>query len=254
MQWKSGEAMCKLFTFLNYGCMSSHAYLLVFFLLFLYFWYRKQEAYMTEDGQTVVRKTRMHKWAIPLAWVIGLGLAIPAGALSSVTLNQNTGISSCAVWDGRGSGSNGYKVALVNVFVAFIIPLLVLLFPFIAIFMQLCGARQPRLDPPHNRTAMTAVALIVVFVATRSGFEIYELMRLFHQSSFGIKANPYWGTPYGHWTFETDIVLNAIVLVAPAIHPIIYFALNPEYRNGLIQAWKNLACNQSPAEVSLDDL
>jgi hypothetical protein len=30
-------------------------------LLFLYFWYRKQEAYVTDDGATVVRKTRWKK-------------------------------------------------------------------------------------------------------------------------------------------------------------------------------------------------
>ena len=90
MQWKSGDIMCKLYTFLNYGTMAGHAYMLVFLLLFLYFWYRKQEAYMTQEGQTVIRKTRMHKWAIPLAWVLGLGLAIPAGALSYVYRNYYT--------------------------------------------------------------------------------------------------------------------------------------------------------------------
>ena len=26
---------------------------------------------MTQEGTTVVRQTKMHKWAIPLAWVIG---------------------------------------------------------------------------------------------------------------------------------------------------------------------------------------
>ncbi len=53
----------------------------------------------------------MHKWAIPLAWVIGLGLAIPAGALANQNVNANTGVRTCAVWDGRtGSEDSGYKV------------------------------------------------------------------------------------------------------------------------------------------------
>ena len=144
MEWKSGDIMCKLYTFLNYGTMSTHAYLMVFLNLFLYFWYRKQESYMTAEGQTVTRKTRMHKWAIPLAWVIGLGLAIPAGALGSVIINQYTGRRSCAVWDGFSNHSNGYKVAVSNVFVSFLVPVLVILFPLIALLMQLCGAREPR--------------------------------------------------------------------------------------------------------------
>ena len=71
--------MCKLYSCINYGTMSTHSFMLVFLLLFLYFWYRKQESYMREDGTTTVRQTRMHKWAIPLAWVLGIGLAIPIG-------------------------------------------------------------------------------------------------------------------------------------------------------------------------------
>ena len=88
MHWKAGGALCKLYSVLDYGTMFTHAFMLVFLLLFLYFWYRKQESYMTEDGTTVVRKTRMHKWAFPLAWVIGMGLAIPGGALSEVWSNS----------------------------------------------------------------------------------------------------------------------------------------------------------------------
>ncbi len=50
--------------------------------------YRKNESYVTEDGQTVVRQNRMHKWAIPLAWVLGIGLAIPAASVSEDYYNQ----------------------------------------------------------------------------------------------------------------------------------------------------------------------
>ena len=228
--------------------MSTHAFMLVFLLLFLYFWYRKQEAYMNADGSTVVRQTRMHKWAIPLAWIIGFGLSAVAGALARVTMNQNTGIQSCAVWDGRGSGSSGYSVAVSNVFVSFIGPTLIILFPFIALLMQVCGGRQPKLDPPHNRNAMIALALAFVFVVSRAPYEIYELMKLFHKSGYGFKASSTWGTPYAHWTFETDIVLNCMIFVVAAIHPIIYFVFSAEYRTGLSNVWKGLACNQTPAE------
>ena len=86
----------------------------------------------------------MHKWAIPLAWIIGFGLAGVAGAMARVTLNQNTGMQTCAVWDGRGSGSSGYNVAVANVFASFIVPTIILVFPFIALLMQVCGGRQPR--------------------------------------------------------------------------------------------------------------
>lgn len=62
MEWKAGDVMCKLFSFLNYGTVATHSFTLVFLLLFLYFWYRKQESYMTEDGATVVRQTRWVDW------------------------------------------------------------------------------------------------------------------------------------------------------------------------------------------------
>ena len=96
---------------------------------------------------------------------------------------------------------------------------------------------------------MTALALTIVFAASRAPFEIYQLMRLF-QSQYGFRATPTWGTQYAAWTFDTDIILNAIIYVTCAVHPILYFAFNPEYRQGLKLLCQNLDCNQSSAEVN----
>ena len=54
--------MCKFFTFMNQATIAVHGFTLVFLLTFLYVWYRKQEGYMTEDGQTVIRKTMYVLW------------------------------------------------------------------------------------------------------------------------------------------------------------------------------------------------
>ena len=51
-------------------------------------------------------------------------------------------------------------MAIGTVFASFIGPTLILIYPFIALFMQLCGAREPKLDPPHNRNAMTAIGKV----------------------------------------------------------------------------------------------
>ena len=56
-------------------------------------------------------------------------------------MNQNTGVQSCAAWHGKGSGK---EVAATNVFVSFLGPVLIMLFPFIALLMQLSGSRLPR--------------------------------------------------------------------------------------------------------------
>ena len=79
---------------------------------------------------------RFHKWAIPLTWVLGLGLAIPAGALAVDAFDTTTNSITCAVWHGRdGTGSNFY-VQLSMVIVGFFLPLLILLFPVGALALQ----------------------------------------------------------------------------------------------------------------------
>ena len=81
----------------------------------------------------------MHKWAIPLAVVIGLGLAIPAGALSSVQ-QSSSGVQTCSLWNGFGSNDN-HKVAVSLVFVTFFLPLVLLAFPFTLLAMQFFKCR-----------------------------------------------------------------------------------------------------------------
>ena len=96
---------------------------------------------------------------------------------------------------------------------------------------------------------MTALVLVIVFVASRAPSEFHQLSLLF-QNKYGIRSGMRSGTPYGYYSFNTDIILNAIVYVACALHPIVYFAFNPEYRQGLVNMWRSLDCNQSSADVS----
>ena len=189
--------------------------------------------------------SRFHKWAIPLTWVLGLGLAIPAGALAADIFDTTTNTVTCAIWHGRdGTGSNFY-VQLSMVIVGFFIPLLILFFPVGALALQLLGSREPRLQPPHSRTGWTAVLLFFVFVGTRGPAEIYMLMKLASQQGF--RQDFRWNSPYATGAFETDITINCFIYVAILIHPLIYFVLNPDYRTGVRQVWKNLSCNKDPA-------
>merc|ERR1719414_1578309 len=73
-------------------------------------------------------------------------------------------------------------------------------------------------------------------------------MKLFHQSTAGLKFNPTWGTPYAAWTFNTDIILNAIIYVSCVLHPLLYFIVNPQYRSGLKIVWKEMYCNKDPVQ------
>jgi hypothetical protein len=45
------------------------------------------------------------------------------------------------------------------------------------------------------------------------------------------------------------MILNCTVYTACLLHPILYFALNPDYRNGLIRAWRAVCCNKDQSPV-----
>ena len=182
-----------------------------------------------------------------MTWVLGLGLAIPAGALAIEGFDMTTNTRTCTIWHGRdGTGSNFY-VQLSMVIVGFFVPLLILLFPVVALAMQLLGSREPRLQPPHSRTGWTVVLLFFVFIGTRGPAEIYMLMKLFQGSPVGFRQDYRWNSAYATGAFETDVTINCLIYVAILIHPFIYFGLNPDYRTGVRQAWRNLACNKDPA-------
>ena len=193
----------------------------------------------------------MHKWSIPLIWVIASGLAVAAGALAQVHFNRSTQVKMCMVWNGVDSYSTGYKIAITLFFVTFVLPIIILFFPLVALTMQAFGCREPRLDPPHSRTAITSVLLVILFGASLGPYQIYESMKLFQTVAGPMRGNTMMGTAYAPYTFNTDILLNALIYIACVIHPILYFAINPEYRSGLVTAWKNLYCNKDPVQVSI---
>ncbi|QQP38462.1 Histamine receptor H3 [Caligus rogercresseyi] len=101
----------------------------------------------------------MHKWSIPLLWVIGISLAIPAGALSWQNINPVNGVGTrlCLA---MGAGTN-YWAKLGVVIGGYLIPFIFMVFPSIALLMQVFNCREPRLEPPHSRTAATGVALFL---------------------------------------------------------------------------------------------
>ena len=76
----------------------------------------------------------MHKWAIPLAWVVGVGAAIGPGAMATMSCGQ------CGVFHfGLGrtrTGSNEHYVNLAYHILAFVLPWVILMLPFLALFMQ----------------------------------------------------------------------------------------------------------------------
>ena len=194
---------------------------------------------------------RMHKWSIPLIWVIASGLAITAGAMAQVVFNPATQANMCLVWNGMNNESSGYKISVSLFFVTFVMPILVLCFPLIALSMQVCGCREPRLEAPHSRTALTGVILIILYGVTLGPYQIYEAMKLFQSFAGPMRgSHQTWGTPYGVWTVNTDVLLYALVYVACVVHPIIYFVVNPEYRSGVVIAWRNLYCNKDPVQVN----
>ena len=93
--------------------------------------YRKNESYATETGEIITRKTRMHRWGIPLGCVVGVGLGVPAGTVATTLWGD------CAAWHeyGQFEGTN-FAMNLAFVISTFVIPAVLLAFPLLAIFMQ----------------------------------------------------------------------------------------------------------------------
>jgi len=244
--WNLPEFLCKFYIFVDFGLKGVHAFLLVFGAVFLYFWYRKEELYSTESGEIRSRKSGCHKWAIPLAWVLGLGIAIPAGAMATMNCGQCQVMHYFNNIDYRRTSGTPFYVNLAFYIVAFIIPWVIMTVPFLALLMQLCGARSPRLDPPHSRTAWIMVVFILTFIATRAPNDIFELMKMFG-NQFGNRGDMLdRGMPYT--SPETQLTLMSIVYTSCMVHPIMFFILAPEYRMGLKEMWKNLSCNKSHSQ------
>ena len=79
---------------------------------------------------------------------------------------------------------------------------------------------------------------------------MFSKISYFPQSDVGLRAGaPYGGTPYAQVTFETDVILNAMVYTACLINPILYFLLNPDYRKGVGKVWTEMYCNKDPVQV-----
>lgn len=98
--------------------------------------------------------------------------------------------------------------------------------------------------------AATGIGLLIIWAGTRGPYEIFTMMKLFHQSPLGLKARTPYGTPYAATAFETEVIINALIYCACVLDPLLYFAINPDYRKGLSNAWKELYCNKDPVEVS----
>ena len=106
----------------------------------------------------------MHKWAIPLAWVIGVGIAIAPGAMATMSCGQ------CGVFHfGLGrtrSGSNEYYVNLSFYIIAFVLPWVVLMFPLLALVMQVT----------HNHTLFYCAN-----ITSRAGEYLMNFSKSFNQ-------------------------------------------------------------------------
>ena len=186
----------------------------------------------------------MHKWAIPLAWVLGVGIAIAPGALATMSCGQ------CGVFHTNGrsrTGGSEYYVNLSYYILSFILPWVILMFPLLALLMQLCGARSPNLDFPYNRTAMIMISFILLYLGFHAPHDIYELMKMVSME-IGVRGD-YVNRGMPFTSLETQMTLDALIFVPILLHPIIFILFNPEYREGFRIMWRNLYCNKSGSET-----
>merc|ERR1719436_575746 len=75
------------------------------------------------------------------------------------------------------------------------------------------------------------ILFVVLFIASRSPHDIYELMRMYG-NKYGNRANMQRHLPGGP-SIETQMVLDCMVYIPMLLHPVLFILLQPEYRQGL---------------------
>ena len=106
----------------------------------------------------------------------------------------------------------------------------------------MCGARNPKLRPPHSRITWSILLYILLFIGLRAPNDLLQLSKMLG-SQYGNKAN-YNRGDYGQQNREAQTMVKCLVYLPCLLHPIILIILNPDYRQGLRNVWKKLYCNQ----------
>jgi len=75
------------------------------------------------------------------------------------------------------SWSNEYYLSFY--IITSVLPCVILIFPLLALVIQLCGAHSPLLDYPHSNTALIMILFMLLFLASRAPHDIYEQMKMF---------------------------------------------------------------------------
>ncbi len=110
-------------------------------------------------------------------------------------------------------------------------------------YLQVCGAREPKLVPPYSRIAWTLLLFIMVFTL-RMPHDIFDLMEMV-SNQIGNRIDPYRGMDPRMHTQQTQQILNCLMYLPCILHPLILIIMNADYRQGLRNVWKSLPCNSS---------
>merc|ERR1719215_651851 len=239
--------LCKVYICLDYGCKGVQAFLLTFAAYFLFFYYKKPENLQSENPYETSNRSRpskMHKWGIPLAAVIGIGVSVPAGTLASMSYGQ------CSAWHPLTNGyqSTQYSMNLGYLMSTLAVPTFLLFFPLVALFMQVCGAREPKLVPPYSRIAWSLLLFIMVFTL-RMPHDVFDLMNMV-SNRIGNRGDPYRGMDPRLHTHQTQHILDCLMYLPCILHPLILIIMNADYRQGMRNVWRSLPCNSGSGSRS----
>jgi hypothetical protein len=76
-------------------------------------------------------------------------------------------------------------------------------------------------------------------------------MKMF-SSEYGNRADPFRGMNPRTQAAETQLILDCLVYLPCVLHPLILIIMNPDYRQGLRNAWKSLPCNSGGRSRTAD--
>lgn len=238
LNWQFGNIYCICYRYFYY-CFLFFLPLTLLFLAFHLFVENCKWNFAGEEG--FVPRPWPHTIFIPLIWFFSAAFAVPTVFWSDVrnynddfyrnTISYRPQNATVCMHIGTPSleaGSNFFYIA--STIVTFCIPVLLLILPWFALFVQVCACCTRKLRNSEFWLSIITLFLILIWEASRAPFELYN----FHHILTTWKWDPLLPLNTFLPLKESYKAVMKWAVFAPAlVHPLVYFMFSPEARHGV---------------------
>jgi len=195
---------------------------------------------------------RLREWLryiVPLCWMVGLGLGLPAAMIANYDEKRPNG---CYIKPDNNllaqsrnnaiSQDSSLNFLIASVVMAYIVPAICMV-----IMVILLRTTRWTQDGKLNRFYKLAISLCLVFIATKSPVDIISFKTLIHTAQNFSVLNTRGDE------LEQEILFVWVALMPVVINPIIYMFCVTEYRSNIGRTWRKCIGTNKEKE-DFDDL